>query len=694
MKRLLVILFVFLTQFANAQEPDLQRAKRYFDRTYYAEAIPMYEAIVADNTSVDVVKNLADCYYYTNDLKNAQKYYRFLIKTYYKDLQEEYYFRYSQTLKASDKYDEANAILKEYYLKSANSDGLVNLEKGIKELENISAIGKRFEIKNLAINTASSEFGAIEEREKLVYAAVKNKPGLFDKVYKWNNEAYLNLVSIPLKNITSKDSIVNYFAEELNTSMHESNVIFSKDGKTIYFTRNNSKNGNKKKNKEKISNLQIFKAELVEGKWGKVTSLPFNSDNYSVEHPALSDDEKTLYFASDMPGTKGSLDIYSVSVNGESYGTPKNLGNLINTDKKEQFPFVSSDNKLYYSSNGLPGYGSLDVFVSEIKNGEYTRPLNVGLPVNSNVDDFAFNIDSDTKKGYFASNRSGGVGSDDVYSLLETKDLIIEDCKQFLAGTITDVDTKLPLENAIVLLQDVNKKEIERFTTTADGKFSFTVACEKEYVVSASKENYTEASKAFVLGKQRNLINDASLALKSLEVIKQEELLVAEEIKKKEAIAEQKKKEVEVKEKEIAEVIKQEKIEKIIAQEKDVVREKDKLVIKTDPIYFDYDLWYIRKDSKVTLKRVIELMNKYPDMILEIGSHTDMRGNDRYNSVLSEKRAQSTRDYLIDFGIAENRITAKGYGESEPIIKCESEKSCTEEQHELNRRSEFVIKSL
>jgi outer membrane protein OmpA-like peptidoglycan-associated protein len=694
MKRLLVILFVFLTQFANAQEPDLQRAKRYFDRTYYAEAMPLYEALVADNTSVDVVKNLADCYYYTNDLKNAQKYYRFLIKTYYKDLQEEYYFRYSQTLKASDKYDEANAVLKEYFLKSANSDGLVSLEKGIKELENISAIGKRFEIKNLAINTPSSEFGAIEEGENLVYATVKKKPGLFDKVYKWNNEAYLNLVSIPLKNINSKDSIVNYFAEELNTQMHESNVIFTKDGKTIYFTRNNSKNGSKKKNKEKVSNLQIFKAALVDGKWGNVTSLPFNSENYSVEHPALSSDEKTLYFASDMPGTQGSLDIYSVSINGESYGTPKNLGNLINTDKKEQFPFVSSDNKLYYSSNGLPGYGSLDVFVSEIKNGEYTRPLNVGLPINSNVDDFAFNIDSDTKKGYFASNRAGGIGSDDIYSLLETKDLIIEDCKQFLEGTITDVDTKLPLENAIVVLQDATKKEIERFTTTADGKFSFTVACETEYVVSASKENYTEASKSFALGKERNLITDASLALKSLEVIKQEELLVAEEKKKEQAIAEQKKKEVEAKEKEIAEVIKQEKIEKIIAQEKDVVREKDKLVIKTDPIYFDYDLWYIRKDSKVTLKRVIELMNKYPNMILEIGSHTDMRGNDRYNEILSEKRAQSTRDYLIDFGITENRITAKGYGESEPNIKCESEKSCTEEQHELNRRSEFVIKNL
>lgn len=705
MKKFLVILFVFLAQFANAQEQNIERAKRYFDRTYYEEAIPLYEAIIVDNTSVEVVKNLADCYYYTNDLKNAQKYYRFLIKTYYKDLQEEYYFRYAQTLKASDKYEESNTVMKEYFLKSANSDGLVNLEKGIKELENISAIGKRFDIKNMAINTPNSEFGAVENGENLVFASVKKKPGLFDKVYKWNGETYLNLVSIPLKNATFKDSIAKDFASELNTRMHESNVVFTKNGKTIYFTRNNSNNGHKKKNKEKISNLQIFRADLVNGKWGNVKSLPFNNENYSTEHPVLSSDEKTLYFASDMPGTMGSLDIYSVNINGDSYGTPKNLGNLINTNKKEQFPFVSSDNKLYYSSNGLPGYGSLDVFVSEIKNGEFSRPLNVGLPVNSNVDDFAFNIDSNTKKGYFASNRSGGIGSDDIYELLETKDLIIEDCKQLLAGTITDVDTKLPLENAFVVLQDGSKNEIQKIQTSADGKYSFTVACESSYTVLASKENFTNNQKTLMLGKKRDLTTDASMALRSQDVIKQEEQLIVEQKKKDEDIAVAKQKEEEKvalenekvakeKEKEVAAVKKKEKIDKIIAQEKDVVKIKDKLVIKTDPIYFDYDLWYIRKDSKVILKRVIELMNKYPDMILEIGSHTDMRGNGRYNANLSEKRAESTKEFLVDLGIDEKRIIARGYGESEPVIECPNEAACTENQHELNRRSEFVIKNL
>ncbi|MCM0666194.1 OmpA family protein [Flavobacterium tyrosinilyticum] len=709
MKKLLVIIFVFSIQFINAQDLELARAKRFFDKTYYSEAIILYQKLAVEKPSQEVIKNLADSYFYTNDLVKAQRYYRLLISNYSNNLDREYYFRYAQTLKATNSYDDANANLKEYYAKSANAEDIINFEKDFKTLENVTAIGKRFEIKNLAINTPNSEFGAVKYKEDLVFAGVKLKPGLFDKKFKWDNETYLNLVSIPLKNSNSGDSIVHYFAKELKTGMHESNAIFTKDGKTMYFTRNNSKNGKKKKDDNKISNLQIFKAEWVEGKWTNITSLPFNSPNYSVEHPALSADEKILYFASDMPGSLGSFDIYSVNINKGAFDTPKNLGSEINTDKREQFPFASADNKLYFSSDGHLGYGSLDVFVSDINGNEYSKPVNVGLPVNSNLDDFAFNIDSNTKEGFFASNREGGKGSDDIYQFKEIKDLIVEDCKQLIAGTITDIDTQLALENATVLLQDSENKTLNTVTTSADGKFSFTVACEASYKILASKENYTNASKILTLDKTRDKVNDGSLALKSLEVIKQEEKLIAENKRKQEIIIEEenKKKEalvaIELKEKEkkakeaaivAAEVKKQEKVKEILAKEKDVVKDKDRLIIKTDPIYFDYNMWYIRKESKVVLGRVVELMKKYPDMKIEIGSHTDSRGNAKFNEDLSQKRANSTREFIIQSGIDAKRVTAKGYGESVPIIKCKTDESCSEEEHELNRRSEFVIKSL
>lgn len=709
MKKLLVIIFVFSIQFINAQDQELIRAKKFFDRTYYSEAIILYEKLAEEKPSQEVIKNLADSYYYTNDLIKAQRYYRLLFQNYKDNLDREYYFRYAQTLKATNAYNDANNVLKEYYAKSSNPEDAANFEEDIKTLENVSAIGKRFEIKNLPINTPNSEFGAVKHKDNLVFAGVKLKPGMFDKKFKWDGETYLNLVTVPLKNINSADSITHYFAKELKTGMHESNAVFTKDGKTIYFTRNNSKNGKKKKDDKKISNLQIFKAELVNGKWTNITSLPFNSPNYSVEHPALSADEKILYFASDMPGSLGSFDIYSVNINKGAFDTPKNLGPEINTNRREQFPFASADNKLYFSSDGHLGYGSLDVFVSEINGTEYSKPINIGLPLNSNLDDFAFNIDSETKEGYFASNREGGKGSDDIYQFKETKDLIVEDCHQLIAGVITDIDTKLVLENATVILQDSNNKTLNTATTSADGKFSFRALCEASYKVSAFKEKYTNESKTVTLDNIRNKENDASLALKSLEKIKleekenaekkrQQEIIIEEENKKKEALAviELKQKEKKAKEAEIAaaEIKKNEKVKQILEQEKDVVRDKDRLIIKTDPIYFDYNMWYIRKESKVVLGRVVALMNKYPGMVIEIGSHTDSRGNAKFNESLSQKRANSTREFIVQSGIDAKRVTAKGYGESVPIVKCKTDDACSEEEHELNRRSEFVIKNL
>lgn len=724
MKKLLVIIFVFSIQFINAQDQDLVRAKRFFDKTYYTEAIILYEKLAESKPSQEVIKNLADSYYYTNKLIKAQRYYRLLVQNYNKDLDRNYYFRYAHTLKATNSNEDANAALRTYYTKSGNPQDSIYFEKALKELENVTAIGDRFIITNLALNTVNSEFGAVKHNDSLIFAGVKLKPGLFDKKFKWDNETYLNLVAVPLKNINSADSIAHYFAKELKSGMHESNAVFTKDGKTMYFTRNNSKNGRRRKNDDKISNLQIFKAELINGKWKNVTSLPFNSSNYSVEHPALNADETVLYFASDMPGSLGSFDIYAVNINKGAFDTPKNLGPTINTDKREQFPFVSDDNKLYFSSEGHLGYGSLDVFVSEINGKEYSKPVNIGLPLNSNADDFAFNIDSNTKEGYFASNREGGKGSDDIYQLKEIKDLVVEDCKQLIAGIITDIDTKLPLENATVQLQDSEKKNIGSATTAADGKFSFQVACENSFTVLASKDNYTSNSRDVSSGKVRDAVNDGSMALKSLEVIKLEEKLISENKKKEEEQLEKEKKEKEIldalalkeaaikkkadqiaaveakkkeKAREIAEeaVKKKEKEKDILLAEKDIYKDdKGRLLIRTEPIYFDYNMWYIRRESKVVLGKVVALMKKYPNMKIEIGSHTDCRGNNKFNENLSQKRASSSRDFVIESGIDQKRVTAKGYGESVPIIKCVTDDACSEEEHELNRRSEFVITGL
>jgi len=750
MKRILSILIVFSIQLIQGQQQqDLQRANRLYDKTYYSAAIPLYEKVSQNNQTTEVIQKLGNCYYYTNDYDKAQVQYRLLLTKSGSNLTQDYYFRYSETLKATGNYTEANKVMRNYLVASKDKAAVEKFDKGISTLKNVSAIGNRFEIKNIAINTSHSEFGALVLGDNLVFAAVKKKPNLFDKTYKWNNESYLNIVEIKLKNINETDSIVNYFSKELKSPMHESNAVFTKDGKTMYFTRNNSNDGRRGKNVDKISAIQIFKSELVDNKWINVKALPFNSPNYSVEHPALSNDEKTLYFASDMPGTLGSFDIFSVSINGSTYGTPINLGNKVNTVGREQFPFVSNDSKLYFSSNGHEGYGSLDIFVSDIKNNTFSEASNVGIPVNSGYDDFSYYIDSDNNEGYFSSNRPGGKGNDDIYSLTETKPLLIENCKQYIAGIITDVDTKFALENANVSLKNAANLEIEKVSTTAEGKFSFTVECEMGYSLFVTKENYTENSRSLKISGERYKTNDGSMTIRSIEVIKKEEqiaqeqkkaadLIVAQQMKAAELVAIQQKKtndaiaikekkaadaiakknnaiELEAKkladiaelkllkkeklvadkkQKEAAAIKKKQKMDAIVAAEKDVIKDKDRLIIKTDPIYFDYNMWYIRKDSKTILNRVVELMKKYPDMVVEIGSHTDNRGNAKFNLDLSQKRADATRTYILEQGVNKQRIFAKGYGESVQIVKCVPETSCNEEQHELNRRSEFVIKNL
>lgn len=683
MKKIITLLVtLFIISFSNAQiNRDLKRAHKYFNRTFYNKSIPLYEKAISENKSFEAIKNLADAYYFLNNMNKASFYYKLLFKDYKKIIKEPYYFRYSNALKAQGSYNKSNNLLRSLY----KDEQLLDLEKSIVYLENIAAIGNRYKIENLNINTKKSEFGAIQKGNSIIFSAPKKEDGYY-KPFGWTGNNYLDIYEVSNNQIDLEN--IKSFSSTINTKVHESNIIFTKDGKTAYFTRNNLVKGKRKKGTKKVTHVQIYKAELIKGKWKNITPLPFNSNEYSTEHPALSSDEKTLYFASDMPNGFGSFDIYSVTIhNNNTYGNPKNLGPLVNTEKKEQFPFISKDNKLYFSSNGHPGFGSLDVFVSSITDNKYSKPDNIGFPINSGYDDFAFNINSDTKEGFFASNRLEGKGSDDIYKIVEEKPLVIESCKQYISGVITDIDTKEILPNTTIILNNKETNETAKINTNKEGKFLFTVACETTYTVKAIKEGYRTEQRILSLNKERKKNNDASMSLKSILQLEKE---------KREAIALQDAKEKELKRKEglQLEIEKEKKIKEIIAKEKDIVPKNGQLIVKTDDINFDYNLWYLRRDTKKAIDKVIKLMKKYPNMVMEVGTHSDIRGNNKYNLELSQKRANAVRMYFMKNDIEPDRITATGYGETKPIIKCKTEADCSEEQHELNRRCEFVIKQI
>lgn len=666
MKKHVITIFLFcITLICNAQSFNTKRADKYFERAYYAEAIPLYKSFLEDYTSYNALHKLADSYYNINSMSKANRYYKYLMTYYKKKLTDDIYLKYAHTLKAINKPEKANAILKEFYNGKKDKAGLEKLNQEISYLANVTEIGNRFDIENLAINTANSEFGAVIKNKKLIFSAAKKERTLFEKVYKWNDSPYLDIYEIPLSEINAKEKSYSALSDNINTKVHEANAVFTKDGKTVYFTRNNFIKNKRKKDSLKVTHVQIFKASLKEGKWTNITSLPFNNKKYSTEHPALSPDEKTLYFSSDMPGGYGSFDIYKIAVlGGDTYGEATNLGATINTDKKEQFPFITKKNELYFSSNGHPGFGSLDVFVSKMVKNNFTKPDNVGLPVNSSYDDFSFNIDTKTKEGYFASNRPTGKGGDDIYKVSEKKPLIIEACKQAIAFTVTDADTKEGLYRANLLINK-GASGSSFVKTNKKGKFNYETKCKVTYNVVASKKGYQKIEQKIIIDGTRGKNNKVAIALKPIKEIKKERKII-----RKDRVT-----------------------RKPITVKKDIiVVNNNKTSVETRGVNFDYKLWYLRKDAKKEVDKVIDVMKTNPGILIEVATHSDIRGPKKYNLELSQKRANSVRDYIIEKGIDRSRVTAIGYGETKPIKKCATEDACTEEEHELNRRCEFIIK--
>lgn len=717
MKKIQLYLIVFIGVFQTTwAQQDLKRANDLFEKAYYADAIALYEAALPANKSSTLIKKLADSYYHTFDLNAAARWYRYLISNYGDAIDEEYYFKLNQSLKAIGKYEEAETVLFDYYTEEGKTDKLQQLKQDALYLENIKSIGDRFTIQNSPLNTVTSEFGAIQVGDELWYTATHKKST--SKTYRWNNQHYLDIYTHPLDKLMLGDSVSTEITGAINTRLHEGPFTISPDGNTLYFTRNNFKNGKRKTDDKKISNLKIYSASLENGEWKNITELPFNSDEFSNEHPTLNANGSKLYFSSDRPGGFGSFDIYEVTVQQDNtFSIPINLGAVINTDKKEQFPFMASDNSLYFSSNGHPGFGLLDVFISENNNGVFQPPDNLGLPLNSGYDDVSYTLNTDYKTGYFASNRPSGKGSDDIYSFMVTKELVIEDCKQYITGIITDRTTTLPLSGASVTLVDTQNKVVASFLSKENGTFEFDVQCKTSYTVKTDKEGYESNSRVIITNNERNATKNASMDLYSIvEKEKVEALVVQTKLKEEklraEALAikkleEEKKAQIQLAQKDaqekervekerITEKVKSEKalakrITDALATETALVNENDRTIIQTEEIHFDYSLWYLRRESRERLKTVIDVMKNNPGIIIEIGTHTDIRGNGGYNKDLSQKRADSAKEFLVKNGIVSNRIVSKGYGESKPIVECPTVDACSEEDHEWNRRCEFVV---
>ena len=652
MRKIILAITLALLQlgYAQSEKEALKKAAQYYKNLDYVQAINAYESIAKKGVEPqELLENLGNAYYYNADYQQANKWYAKLFEG--KDtktnkpfnIKPEYYYRYAQTLKTVGDYDNSDKIMDKFVELVGKQDTRAALFLKNRDYQaEIKRNSGRLELNLLKINTKKSEYGTAFYGDNIVYAT--SKSGFLKRRSDWTGD---NFYSLYEANTDSLKATKKAKLNGINTKFNESTAAFTKDGNTMYFTRNNFINNEVKTNGDQTVLLKIFKATKDKnGKWGDVQEMPFNSNIHSVAHPALSPDGKYIYFSSDMKGTLGSSDIYRAKILKSGYGKPENLGDRINTSGRESFPFISDDNVLYYSSDGFPGLGGLDIYAVKLdeEGNPITKPVNIGRPANSAEDDFCYVINSQTKIGYLTSNRPEGKGSDDIYSFYEHTPLHFT-CQYSLSGVVKDADTKQIIPMAKVTLWGANNTLLEETTADANGNFTllYTADCgDLQLLLKSEKEAYKS-------GQQ-------SIALNGNQKVTAEVLLTP-----------------------------------IPATPKIEVGTDLAKVLKIENIYFDYDKANIRKDAAEQLAKIVAIMKEYPTMKVDVRLHTDSRGSDKYNLALSERRAKSTIKWIVSHGIKKNRITGKGYGETQLVNGCANDVPCTEEEHQANRRSEFII---
>ena len=571
--KLVYFLLLFLTvstAFAQLDE-GVKKADQLYKGYEYIKARDIYLKVAKRGyVSGYLYKKLGDSYFKTAEYREAVKWYEKLFKL-GEDPEPEYYFRYAQCLKASGKREEGDKYLQKYYTlvddKFRNNE--IKKKSYILYDNDIPLEYSSYKIDSLKINTEYSDFAPVIYKNKLIFASAGYHPVGYKK--KWQNgQPYFDLYEATI-NAPNDVTGVKPLSGDINTEYHESSATFTPDGKTMYFSRNSYKAG--EDSDINLSKLKIYRAEKINGEWKTVEELPFNSENFTYTHPALSPDGKRLYFSSDMPGSFGSSDIWYVEIyEDNSYSYPQNLGPKVNTTERENFPYISEDNKLYFASDGQLGYGGLDIFVTDIdENGMIGDILNLGKPINSQQDDFSFTIDTKKNYGYFASSRNNEKMRDNIYVFYKSNEIKKGDEKDLFSKMQDTIKVAIPKEEAIVKGKDLGK------------------------------------------------------------------------------------------------------------------------ILELKPIYFEYGSYEIGPRAAIELEKVITVLRKYPHLKLDIRSHTDSRSSAAFNKKLSQKRADATRQYIIDSGIDPSRITAKGYGETQLVNRCKDGVKCTEMEHRQNRRSEFII---
>jgi len=629
MKRKTIIkltsVFLFIGILGSCASSHIYKGNRYYDAIAYSKAIPHLEKVHKKDPTRVMSSKLADSYFKVGELESAAKTYKNVIES-SSEIDVEY-FNYAKVLMALNRHDEAIVFLGQYTETHPQDHVAEMLQHSCKAVNDRYRDTTLYKLKPIETEGFQNTFSVTEYRDGVVFIA--DREVFFgNKKNPWTGDSYLDMYSME----KSEDGTwldPELLKGDINGRFHEGPASFSNEGDIVYFTRSNYYKRKMEINDERENNLKIFKSTLVDGVWKNLEELPFNSDDYSVGHPALSPCCHTLYFVSDMPGGYGGTDIYKTDIVEGEWTTPKNLGPSINTAGNEMFPYYDEDGALYFSSDSHNSMGGLDVFITYFNGIRWAQPENLNYPVNSNKDDFGFIINKEKRTGFVSSSREN---DDKIYEFTQ------HDPTFNLIGFAHIILTNIPVEGVTAEITNDETGEVTTVTSDAEGKFKLKLGAESSYELMCKKKGvFARTDEITTKGLRFSQDFYADFAV--------EEIVI----------------------------------------DKPIVLEN---------IYYDFDMWNIREDAAIELNKLVKLLKDNPTLHIEMGSHTDARGSDKYNEVLSDKRAHAAVDYLIASGIKKERLTWKGYGETVLVNGCKNDVECTDEEHQENRRTEFKVKKM
>ncbi len=708
------LLFVTLFWFNGfGQESLIKKGDHFFANMQFVNAKKSYQSALASNKSFETHLKLAHTFIQLNDPKNTEVHYKAANKI--QLLKSDDKFELAVALVKNKKYDEALYWFEVYNQEFPHDTRAVHYLRSLNDLKHFYLNSGRYKIQNLAINSKQNDFGPAFYANGFVFVSGRTEGRSKEHNYLWDESSFLNLFYYDISG-----NQVQLFDPKINTKLHEGPGTFYDDDSKFMFTRNNLFVGKIRNSKDGVIKLKLFEAEKVNDKWQKLKRFKFNSNEYSVGHPSMSADGNTLVFTSDMPGGTGGTDIYKTEKddNGE-WKQPINLGEKINTEGEEMFPFLHADGTLYFASNGLGGLGGLDVFEAHFDaNNEVLWVKNLGHPINSNGDDFGLILNTEKSIGYFASNRSGGKGKDDIYKVdIKRESITVE-------GFVVDKQTKEKIPNVRLKVVE-GGYEYLYLLVDQDGFFTFDLDLENDFRLIFKKLKYLTVKDSI----SSKGVKPGSTIRLTVKMEKGDYILNAVALKKNNHLPTGKDVKVTLlnetsghleqftadEDGEIETVIAPNNDYLLKAEKKDhftlskrfstkgqdqpktfefefpmeeIVLEKP---IVIENIYYDFDEWAIRPDAVPSLNKITQLLKDNPTLKVELSSHTDTRGEYAYNLTLSQKRAESVVDYLVLHGIQRERLIAKGYGKTNPLNYCGGFVNCDEAAHQVNRRTEFKV---